>query len=391
MRIWILVGLSLLVGIVGGWAWTAAEFGPRPSGGSRIEWGSPSQSLTPPTPAVSGVAPKLVVGEEEFDFGNAELGAVGRHQFVIKNQGRGPLILTKGETSCVCTLSSIEKTEVPPGGSTTVEVQWHPKTHGPFRQSAQVLTNDPQRPKIELAVHGNVVSSYLLEPEKITFTGLLATQTATSEARVYSFATDDLSIVEPTWSDKSMAKFYDLQITKLSADQLKEEKGAKSGCAIKVTIKPGLPAGPFAERIRFHVNSPSGPELELLIEGNITSPIEVWSPTWNAELGVLMLGTVHSREGAKSVVYLTVRGEALKHVDLRLDKVLPSTLKVTVGKMEQRGADAGRVPVTIEIPPGSPQEDHLGTPLAPLARIFLDTGLPDNKQMRLLVRYVIEE
>lgn len=390
MRIWIIVGVSLLAGVVGGWAWTAAELGLHP-GGSNIAWGSPPLAITPPTPASPGVAPKLILEKDEFNFGSAEFGATGRHPFVIKNEGRGPLILTKGETSCVCTLAEIKNSEIPPGASTTVEVVWHPKTHGPFRQSAQVLTNDPQRPRIELAIYGTVVASYQLEPETITFSNLAANRSATGEARVYSFATDNLAIIEPQWSDKSMAKFYELQIEQLSADQLKEEKGAKSGCLMKVTVKPGLPAGPFAERIRFHINTPGDPELELPIEGIVANPIEIVSRAWDVERGMFMLNHVHSREGMKTEAFLMVRGDALKQADIRLQKVVPDTLKVTVGKLEKLGPDVGRVPLTIEIPPGSRPEDHLGTQLAPLARIFLDTGLPEPKEMRLLVRYAVEE
>jgi len=391
MRISIIIALSLLVGLVGGWAWTAAELGILPGGDDRIEWGSPAPSLVPPKPSSSGLAPKVVIEQDEFDFGNAELGAVGRHQFVIKNQGRGPLILTKGETSCVCTLSSIEQPEVPPGGSTHVEVEWHPKAHGPFRQSAQVLTNDPKRQRFELIVHGDVVSSYRLDPETIVFSGLVPNRSATGEARIYSYASDNLAIIDPQFSDKSTAQFYDLQIEPLSADQLKEDKGAKSGCLIKLTVKPGLPAGPFGERIRFHLNTPGDPEVELTVEGRVNSPIEVSGANWDNSLGILSLGTVHSREGAKGVVYLTLRGDALKQADVRLDKVLPETLKVTVGKLEKFGPDAARVPLTIEIPPGSRPEDHLGTQLGTLAQIFLDTGLAEPKQMRLLVRYAVEE
>jgi hypothetical protein len=391
MRIWIIIALSLLVGLIGGWAWTAAELGIRPGGGDRVEWGSPASSLVPPKPPSPGLAPQVVVEQDEFDFGNVELGDVGRHQFVIKNQGRGPLILTKGETSCVCTLSSIEQPEVPPGGSTKVEVEWHPKSHGPFRQSAQVLTNDPKRTRFELVVYGDVVSSYRIDPATIVFSGLAPNGTATSEARVYSYASDNLAIIDPQFSDKSTAQFYDLQIAPLSADQLKEDKGAKSGCSIKVTVKPGLPAGPFGERIRFHLNTPGDPEAEVTVEGRVNSPIEVSGANWDNAQGMLMLGTVHSREGAKSVIYLTLRGDALKQADVRLDKVLPETLKVTVGKTEKFGADAARVPLTIEIPPGSRPENHLGTELAKLARIFVDTGLSEPKQMRLLVRYAVEE
>lgn len=261
----------------------------------------------------------------------------------------------------------------------------------PVSAKRQVLTNDPKRTRFELVVYGDVVSSYRIEPATIVFSGLAPNGAATGEARVYSYASDNLAIIDPQFSDKSTAQFYDLQIATLSAEQLKEDKGAKSGCSIKVTVKPGLPAGPFGERIRFHLNTPGDPEAEVTVEGRVNSPIEVSGANWDNSLGMLSLGTVHSREGAKSVIYLTLRGDALKQADVRLDKVLPETLKVTVGKTEKFGPDAARVPLTIEVPAGSRPEDHLGTQLGTLARIFINTGLSEPKQMRLLVRYAVEE
>lgn len=390
MRILILSSAAVLCGVLLGWAWTVAELGVRPLGDRRVEWGWPA-SAAPPALASAALAPKLIVEQGEFDFGKIELGGAGRHAFVFKNEGRGPLVLGKGESSCVCTLANIEHPDVPAGGSTTVEVEWHAKSRGQFRQSVQVLTNDPQRPRIELTIHGEVVSNYLLAPETIVFSGIAPQHSATAESRVYSFDADHLSIVDPQWADVAMAKFYELKIEPLKPDQLKEEKGAKSGCLLRVTVKPGLPAGRFGERIRFHLNSPDGPELELAIQGNIESSIEIWGPNWDSEHGLLTLGQVHSREGAKSVLYLTVRGDALKHADFRLAEASPNTLKVTVGKMEKLGAEIGRIPLTIEIPPGTPPEDHLGTQIAPLARVLLDTGLLDNKQMRIFVRYAVED
>jgi hypothetical protein len=390
MRIWLIVGVSIVVGIIAGWAWTASELGIVPSGGQRVEWGPP-ETADAAAPAASGEAPKLVVDQKDFNFGHLELGGVGRHEFVFKNEGHGPLLLTKGETSCVCTLASIEHPTVAAGGSTTVEVEWHPKARGDFRQTAEVLTNDPQQPKVELAISGEIVSSYLLAPQTIVFTGIQPNMGTTAEARVFSFGTDNLQVLDPTVDSTTGAKYFDVAVEKLTPSELNQEKGAKSGCKLKVTVKPGLPAGPFAEKIRFHLNIPGDPQLQISLEGSVSGPIEIFGPSWNSERKLLSLGAFHSREGAKSILYLTVRGDALKQADFRVEKVSPPTLKATLGQMEHEGPDVGRVPLNIEIPPGTPPEDHLGTQIGPLAKILIGTGLPESKQLRILVRYAIEE
>jgi hypothetical protein len=388
MRIWLIAGVSIVVGIVAGWAWTAAELGASPSGGDRVEWGWP-ESAAAPAPAAPAKAPKVSVDQKNFNFGHLELGGVGRHEFVFKNEGHGPLVLSKGETSCVCTVAEIAHPTVAPGASTSVEVEWHPKARGQFRQSVQVLTNDPRQPKIELVVYGDIVSSYSLEPQTIVFSGVPANRGTTADTRIYSYDTDNLEILNPELADKANTKYFTVAVEKLTPSELKQEKGAKSGCRLIVTVKPGLPAGPFGERIRFHLNIAGDPQLELALQGNIVGPIDVWGPNWDDEHKMVSFGTVRSREGAKAQLFLTVRSDALKQANFRVTKVVPKTLKVTLGKMQSIGPNVGRVPLTIEIPPGSPPDDHLGTQIGPLAKIMLDTGLAENEQMRILVRYAV--
>ena len=51
--------------------------------------------------------------------GTVGVGAKGSHEFVIRNIGAAPLELTKGATSCTCTVSDFEEKE---GGSTSAKI-----------------------------------------------------------------------------------------------------------------------------------------------------------------------------------------------------------------------------------------------------------------------------
>lgn len=390
MRIWIIGGVSLLVGAIAGWIWTAAEMGVTPAGNGEVEFGA-ATAADSAQPAPGGALPKLGGLQREFNFGHIELGGIGRHSFEFKNEGRGPLTLTKGESSCVCTVADIAHPTAPPGGSTTVEVQWHPSARGSFRQTVQVLTNDPQHPRVELVIVGEVVSSYVLSQQTIVFSSVDPNRGATAETDVYSFDTDDLKIIDPELIDKSLSKFYEFKTDKLAPDELSDEKGAKSGCKLAVTVKPGLPAGPFGERIRFHLNSPGKPEVTVEVEGNVAGPVGISGPNWDDEHQLLTLGTIRSREGLKAQLLLTVRSDNLASADFRVASIAPKTLHVHVGKLEKLGSHTGHIPLTIEIPPGTPPEDHLGTEIGPLAKILLDTGLPEDKQLKILVRYAVED
>jgi hypothetical protein len=281
---------------------------------------------------------------------------------------------------------------VPPGESTKITVQWKAKSLGPFRQSAQVLTNDPDpdRQTLDLIVAGEIVSSYRIEPVQIVFTSVTATKGASGSARVFSFTTDDLEVLRPEFVTATIAKFFDLKVEKMTAEQLKEEAGAKSGVVLSVTLKPGLPAGPIAQKIRFHLNLPGEPEVELPIEGRVSAPIEVISPLWDGELGVLKIGRMRPSEGGKFEFYLLVRDEAREKAHIAVANC-PAPLKLSVAPPEKLDAAATKIPLTLEVPRGSRPVDHWGTEDGKLARILLDTGLPDAKQLQILVQYIIVE
>jgi hypothetical protein len=391
MRLWIVITAAILIGLALGLGATIVEFGLMPDGSGEIEFGP--KHLAPLPPPANGPPPKVAMeGGGEFDFGRAEKQVEHRHAFIIRNVGKGPLTLEKGQTTCSCTVSEIEQTEVPPGGSTKVTVQWKAKSIGPFRQSAQIRTNDPDpdRQTLDLIVSGEIVSSYRMEPTQIVFTNVSPAKGATATARILSFATADIDVLRPQFATVTIAKFFNLKVEKMSAGELKDEAGAKSGVVLHVTVKPGLPAGPIAQRIQFHLNLPGEPEVELPIEGRVYAPIEVVSPLWDADLGVLKIGTIRPSEGGKFECYLLVRDDAQAKAHLTV-AVSPPPLKVTVGKPEKLDAAATKIPITLEVPRGSRPVDHWGTQDSKLARILLDTGLPDVKQLQILVQYIVVE
>ncbi|HEV3415345.1 MAG TPA: DUF1573 domain-containing protein, partial [Pirellulales bacterium] len=362
MRIWLVVAVAILVGLALGLGATIFELGLRPDGSGRVELG-PAHIETPPPPApIQGPPPKAVVeGDQlEFNFGKAEKGTPQQHDFVIRNAGKGTLVLEKGETSCSCTVSEIEHPEVPPGGSTKVTIQWKAKSLGRFRNSAPVLTNDPERRRIDLFITGEIVTVFRVEPEKLVFTNISSKRPATQTARVYSFATTNLAVLHHEFSGASTAAWYDLVIEKMTVEELKQEAGAKSGCILRLTIKPGLPAGPFAQTIRLTLNLPGKPETELTVEGKVSSPIEVVGPNWEPQLGVLMLGEIRANDGAKAELFLLLREGAEDKVNLKLAGPAPEPLKVLIGKPERLPPSATRIPLTIEVPRGSRAVNHLG-------------------------------
>ena len=311
MRIWIVVCVSVLVGLTLGLGLTVVELGIWPSGSGRVAFGPENLKPVPP-PLPQGPPPKAAIegGKAEYDFGKAEKETPQSHAFVIRNVGHGPLTVKMWKTSCSCTKAEVEKTVTPPGGSTKVTLYWHARALGPFRQSADVLTNDPDQPTIEFDVTGDIVSSLKVEPERVVISDVSPQKGAAATVRIYSFAKTDLKVLHQSLSDSPIAKLFQVAIENMSASDLKQESGAKSGLLVRITVKPGLPAGRFEQKIHLHLNLVGKPEVVVPIQGNVNGPIEVVGKTggsWNAEKGMLMLGQIRAGEGAKAELILLVR------------------------------------------------------------------------------------
>ena len=70
---------------------------------------------------------------------------------------------------------------------------------------------------------------------------------------------------------------------------------------------------------------------------------------------------------------------------------MPSVLKVSLGQPSEinNGAVVADA-VMIDIPPGSPPVNHLGSEQGKLGEIILETTHPQVPKLRILVRFAVE-
>ena len=167
--------------------------------------------------APTGDAPKADVPESTHAFGTIGSGAEGEHEFVIGNTGSAPLTLTKGATSCSCTVSDFEAADgvaenakkiVAPGSNTKVRLKWRGKgSGGPFRQQATVFTNDPRRPEIAFVIEGTVVPTWKAVPESIVLSQISAGAAVQATARIFTFGKDPPEISKLSTTDPQTSQF----------------------------------------------------------------------------------------------------------------------------------------------------------------------------------------
>lgn len=344
------------------------------------------------------LGPRLVVRQEDFDFGKMETNNAGQHEFVLTNAGDQPLTLQQGKETCgcctcVCETKLPEGGKIPPSQSAVVTLKWTIKRYtGAYHQSSTILTNDPRRSEVMLAVSGRLVPAVRVVPAQVVFSSPLIGETASGEVRIYGYRAEPLKISDCRLSDAASAPFFETAIVPLSAEEVAQEPDARNGFALRVTLKPGLPLGPFRQDVVLGTNLDSAGKVEIPIQGRIASPVSVAGPGWDSGAGVLKFPPIVGKAGAQRSLLLLVRGPHCKTTTFRLVRVVPECLTVELGQTKA-GSDgqSTRTPLVVRVPAGSPPGSHLGPPQGELGQIVIDTNHPQQPQLRLQVSFAIQE
>lgn len=260
-------------------------------------------------PGADKDAPHIFVAEPHYDFGTMQRGTSKSHEFLIRNTGKSPLKLRNGGTTCKCTLSKVPEDSIPPGGSTSVKLEWSAKADsGPFRQTATILTNDPTQSQVELLVDGQIFAISNVEPPDFVFDKVSVGETKAVQVYVMAMLQDELTVKDPQFSDPTVRDKFDVKIEPVEPKDL-PNKLAKRGVRVTATAKPGLPIGRFNTWLSLHTNLPEAEKLDIPVVGQVVGDISVSGIAgWNEEQGVLTIGSVKTSEGGHGKVNLIVRG-----------------------------------------------------------------------------------
>ncbi len=346
--------------------------------------------------------PKVSVDARIHDFGPVDRDMTATHVFRITNSGTAPLTLKSGNTTCSrCTIAHLSKSELQPGETADVTIDYLPTIAKPhFRQVAMVHTNDPNERRVELTIIGRVTSRYRVVPEDLSFSKVSTNESKTAELRIYSFRTPEVRVAKHEFLEESSAPYFEVKCEPIPPDQLKEPE-AQSGCIVAVTVKPGLPLGTIRQTIRLELalgDSSDSPVVEVPIYGRVDTDISiVGTKDWTANLDLLKIGEVKSAQGAKRELFLVLRGSKRHGVKFSIAKLDPPWLRVTFGEpieLKKDGPNESgvtQIPLTVEIPPGAPPVNHLGSEVGKHAEIVLESTHPQVKQILMFLQFVVEQ
>jgi len=397
MKTWLAIGLAVVLGSAAGLGVALVEV--------KLLWPwKPSASITGATARGPGRStqataqvpqPKVAVDSPKYDFGVMDVKAKGKHDFVLTNKGTAPLKVSEGESTCKCTVSKVEKTEIAPGESTKVTVEWKGKGFfGDFSEDAVIVTNDPEWPRVVLTIAGRITAAVRAVPAELVFSRLTAGEPETAAVRVFGYLGKTLELTGYELADPETAEHFEVTFARLPSDQVKKEKGATGGYLVEVTVKPGLPPGPFRQTIRLATNLKDDPTVEVHVKGTLGGEISIVGRGWREETGVLSFGTVDGAEGAERTLLLIAKGPHRKEVQYKLVETFPDLLEVDEEALGQttelRGGQITQALLKIRIPPGSRPANYFSASQSKLGRIIIETNHPTIPRLRILVRFLVQ-
>jgi len=403
MKLLLLVIASVVVGVGLGVFTTWAELNSLYSAPGLPVGPVAAAATSNPQPQISqtteGDRPVARAANTTYDFGNMELGAHGTHDFTIGNQGSKALVLTKGKTSCQCTLSKLvdeqDQIELAPGEDTVVTLTWD--THarpGAFRVTAEIHTTDPVTPVINLVIEGNITKSVTIDPPDVFFSSLSPHDTAEATVRFYAMTVENFELQGYVVEDGPLKGLVEVKYEPLSAEEL-QENGALGGYIVHLKVKPGLPMGPFEQRILLNTNLPDGAQMSIPVGGRVVSAITVMGRNWQDEYARLVIGEVEAATGGEDGVSLVVRGPHRGEMQFSVGEVDPKLLEVELGEPVERG-NSIQVPVTVRIPAGNSPLARAGGTVSPYGKIIINATHPNpelklDEKIQINVSFVITQ
>jgi hypothetical protein len=114
-----------------------------------------SCSQAPQPASVKQDAAVIEFRTAEHDFGTIQQGGDGTYDFVFKNTGKSPLILTNVRSSCGCTVPEWPRNPINKGEEAKIKVSYNTRITGSFSKSISVFSNAGEEPVV-LIIKGKV-------------------------------------------------------------------------------------------------------------------------------------------------------------------------------------------------------------------------------------------
>ncbi len=339
--------------------------------------------------------PKAIVEQPEWDLGVIESPGEFKHSFIIRNEGNAPLLLSRGPSTCSCTVGKLPEKPIPPGGRAEVNVAFSNAAKknelkaGPFSEGVTIRTNDPDRGNIFLKMSATVRRPLEIKPSPITLI-INAAEDASAEKRsaaafVYSQSWDHFDLAAVNKSREGMK----WRIDPATEEQLKQSQ-ARSGYHVVVTLPPDMADGEFKEWLELSAKPADAigqpREMQLEIQGKIEGRLTIFGAKVDSNQ-VLRLGALNEGQSAKETLLMKVN-DPRRSLSIKRIESEPEFLRVQVFPLAGESANVGLYRIEVQIPGSARACDYMG---AHAAVIRIKTDHPRLPEIDLKVSFAVVE
>ncbi|GJQ59139.1 MAG: hypothetical protein SCALA701_19400 [Candidatus Scalindua sp.] len=210
--------------------------------------------------------PRIFFENSEFNFGRVFPGKEIEHVFTFENRGNDVLEISRVKTAYGFAVAMSKSKTVLPGKRGKITVTFESGYYrGHFGKSVTVLSNDPNHPKYELTLLGEIVDEIYVQPTSINFgypgIGRELIEMVTIGSRLKStFKIEKISSSHP-----------------LVTASIIEKRGEEY--IVKVVVEDTIEIGWFSGGIHLETNSPTKPRLTIPFIGKIVGDLALYTKT----------------------------------------------------------------------------------------------------------------
>ena len=233
---------------------------------------------TAKAPAAAGkavAAPKIEIAQETKEMGTVPKGQLIETDFIIKNVGGSDLVITDARPSCGCTVSSFDKL-IKPGAEGKVHTSVDTKSFsGPISKSVLVVSNDPDRPQMNLFVKALVKPFVDVAPQAYVRFSVVKGDPASQDVVLIS----EEKGFKPTVAETAQP-YVKAEVSPAGdKDKIAGRPGEQYKLAISVT--PDAPEGLLNAPVRLTTGVAQQPTLEIPVSGIVRPRVSVTPITVN--------------------------------------------------------------------------------------------------------------
>jgi len=324
-----------------------------------------------------------------YHFGIMHVRDTGHRDFFIRNVGTADLTLAEDRTSCYCLGIEVTPTRVAPGGTARARLKYTAEQAlpGRFVQGGVILTNDPENREIHLSVEGVFTNPVSVQPSGVNLPRVPAGATRTATVRLYGFEDEPLQLVEATWENR---EHFDFQWEPAEFTEEDREdfflEFANSVVEGTITVKPGLPVGPFQEWFQLRTNYSTQMNVGFLVSGQVVGGnVSISGQGFNNATGVADLGRTVMGRSLSREISIQFRGATAQSASVQVSEVEPAWLRAELSPPRDVGP-LRMFSLTITVPEDAPTGSYVFTGDGRRAHILLETG---DETIRIPLQFVV--